>query len=209
MSDKIRAVIVDDEETAIDNLCFELKKYQWISVEGVARNGKAGIRLIEKEHPDLLFLDVELPDMLGMDVAIKVHEMQNWNMHIIFYTAYNKYLIDALRNYAFDFLLKPVDPQELAVALERLQTADGEKDSNNFLSDMNRGGEKSFMVVTPMGDSGSSGVGYRLFPVCVRPENMGGGFDKWFFYSLEAEYEGGKLVRLRSGFCADSPVVYH
>ena len=104
MSDKIRAVIVDDEETAIDNLCFELKKYQWISVEGVARNGKAGIRLIEKEHPDLLFLDVELPDMLGMDVAIKVHEMQNWNMHIIFYTAYNKYLIDALRNYAFDFL---------------------------------------------------------------------------------------------------------
>lgn len=152
MSDKIRAVIVDDEETAIDNLCFELKKYQWISVEGVARNGKAGIRLIEKEHPDLLFLDVELPDMLGMDVAIKVHEMQNWNMHIIFYTAYNKYLIDALRNYAFDFLLKPVDSQELAVALERLQTADGEKDSNNFLSDMNRGGEKSFMVVTPMGD---------------------------------------------------------
>lgn len=153
MSDiKIRAVIVDDEETAIDNLCFELKKYQWISVEGIARNGKAGIRLIEKERPDLLFLDVELPDMLGMDLAIRIHEIQNWEMHIIFYTAYNKYLIDALRNYAFDFLLKPVDPQELSVALERLQSADGMKNSMNFPVETGHGGEKSFMVVTPMGD---------------------------------------------------------
>ena len=114
MNDKIRAVIIDDEETAIDNLCFELKKYPWISVEGIACNGKAGIRLLEKERPDLLFLDVELPDMLGMDLAIKVHEQQNWDMHIVFYTAYNKYLIDALRSYAFDFLLKPVDSEELS-----------------------------------------------------------------------------------------------
>lgn len=110
MNDKMKAVIVDDEETAIDNLCFELKKYPWISVDGIAHNGKSGIRLIEKAHPDLLFLDVELPDMLGMDLAIRVHEIQNWDMHIIFYTAYNKYLIDALRNYAFDFLLEASRP---------------------------------------------------------------------------------------------------
>lgn len=54
MNDKIRAVIIDDEETAIDNLCFELKKYPWISVEGIAYNGKAGIRLFEKERPDVI-----------------------------------------------------------------------------------------------------------------------------------------------------------
>lgn len=127
MNNKMRAVIIDDEETAIDNLCFELKKYQWISVEGIACNGKAGIRLIEKERPDLLFLDVELPDMLGMDLAVKVHEQQNWDMHIVFYTAYNKYLIDALRSYAFDFLLKPVDAEELSVVLGRLQEEDNIK----------------------------------------------------------------------------------
>lgn len=40
--------------------------------------------MLEKERPDLLFLDVELPDMLGMDLAIKVHEQQNWDMHIVF-----------------------------------------------------------------------------------------------------------------------------
>lgn len=152
MNDRMKAVIVDDEEAAIDNLCFELKKYPWISMDGVAHNGKSGIRLIEKEHPELLFLDVELPDMLGMDVAIKVREIQNWDMHIIFYTAYNKYLIDALRSYAFDFLLKPVDSEELSKALGRLRGADGMKNSTNFLTNNGREGEKSFMVVTPMGD---------------------------------------------------------
>ena len=152
MNDRMKAVIVDDEEAAIDNLCFELKKYPWISVDGVAHNGKSGIRLIEKEHPELLFLDVELPDMLGMDVAIKVREIQNWDMHIIFYTAYNKYLIDALRNYAFDFLLKPVDSEELSKALGRLRESDGMKNPTNFLVTNGHEGEKSFMVVTPMGD---------------------------------------------------------
>ena len=152
MNNKMRAVIIDDEETAIDNLCFELKKYQWISVEGIACNGKAGIRLIEKERPDLLFLDVELPDMLGMDLAVKVHEQQNWDMHIVFYTAYNKYLIDALRSYAFDFLLKPVDAEELSVVLGHLQEEDNIKAPVNFLADTGRGNEKSFMVVTPVGD---------------------------------------------------------
>lgn len=168
MNDKIKAVIIDDEETAIDNLCFELKKYQWISVDGIARNGKSGIRLIEKERPDLLFLDVELPDMLGMDLAIKVHEFQNWDMHIIFYTAYNKYLIDALRNYAFDFLLKPVDPKELSVALERLRSADGIKSPANTV-----GWWTSWRKIVYGSDSNGrltrvTCVGYWIFSVCFR-----------------------------------------
>ena len=58
MNDKIKAVIIDDEETAIDNLCFELKKYQWISVDGIARNGKSGIRLtlIPQHYYKIFFL---------------------------------------------------------------------------------------------------------------------------------------------------------
>ena len=90
--------------------------------------------------------------MLGMDLAVKVHEQQNWDMHIVFYTAYNKYLIDALRSYAFDFLLKPVDAEELSVVLGRLQEEDNIKAPVNFLADTGRGNEKSFMVVTPVGD---------------------------------------------------------
>lgn len=148
----LRTVIVDDEETAIDNLCFELKRYGWIQVVGIAKNGVAGIRLIEKERPDLLFLDVELPDMTGMDVAGRIHDAVDWKMQVVFYTAYNKYLIDALRNYAFDFMLKPVDPKELEVVLNRIQSVasgNGEPVGPLKPTPLN---EKSFMVVVPTGD---------------------------------------------------------
>ena len=118
MNDNIlKIVIVDDEEAAIDNLCFELRRFSRLNVVGIAHNGSAGIRLVEKERPDLLFLDVELPDMLGMDAAVRLRRVTDWNMHIVFYTAYDKYLIDALRNFAFDFLLKPVDSAELDIVV--------------------------------------------------------------------------------------------
>ena len=117
----MKIVIVDDDESAIDCLSFELKRYDWISVEGIARTGVAGIKLVEKIRPDLLFLDVELPDMQGMDVVGKLRESLSWNMRIVFYTAYSKYMIDALRSSAFDFLLKPVDRTELEVVLSRLE----------------------------------------------------------------------------------------
>lgn len=108
-----RTVIIDDEESAIDNLCFELQRYTYISIEGKARNGVLGMKLIEKIRPDLVFLDVELPDMRGMDMVAKLKGYVSWNMSVIFYTAHDKYVIDALRAKAFDFLLKPVDSDEL------------------------------------------------------------------------------------------------
>lgn len=101
--ENLKTVIVDDDESSVDSLCFELKHYDSISVEGIAHTGIAGIKLIEKIKPDLVFLDVELPDMLGMDVIMKLREGLSWSMRIVFYTAYSKYMIDALRNYAFDF----------------------------------------------------------------------------------------------------------
>ena len=67
-------------------------------------------------------------------------------------TAYNKYLIDALRSYAFDFLLKPVDSEELSIVLGRLRGEGNMKNSTSFLADTGHGAEKSFMVVTPVGD---------------------------------------------------------
>ena len=63
-----RVVIIDDDEFSADNLCLELKKYNRLSIDGMARNGANGRKLLEKVHPDLLFLDVELPDMKGMEL---------------------------------------------------------------------------------------------------------------------------------------------
>ena len=104
-----RVVIIDDDEFSADNLCLELKKYNRLSIDGMARNGANGRKLLEKVHPDLLFLDVELPDMKGMELLEQLRGAITWNMQIVFYTAYDKYMIYAIRGAAFDYLLKPND----------------------------------------------------------------------------------------------------
>lgn len=87
-----RVVIIDDDEFSADNLCLELKKYNRLSIDGMARNGANGRKLLEKVHPDLLFLDVELPDMKGMELLEQLRGAITWNMQIVFYTAYDKYM---------------------------------------------------------------------------------------------------------------------
>lgn len=149
MEQVFRTIIVDDEESAIDNLCFELRRYAYVSVEGTARTGLTGLKLIEKVKPDLLFLDVELPDMSGMDVVSRMRDRISWDMRMVFYTAYNKYVIDALRNSAFDFLQKPVDSDELQLIMSRL-CGQGNKGDVGKLETMFS--ERPFMLVTPTGD---------------------------------------------------------
>ena len=114
-----RVVIIDDDEFSADNLCLELKKYNRLSIDGMARNGANGRKLLEKVHPDLLFLDVELPDMKGMELLEQLRGAITWNMQIVFYTAYDKYMIYAIRGAAFDYLLKPIDKKELEGIIDR------------------------------------------------------------------------------------------
>lgn len=146
-----RTVIIDDEESAIDNLCLALKPYGQIVVEGVAHNGAAGLKLIEKVRPDLVFQDVELPDMLGMELVTRARKKLGVNMEVVFYTAYNKYMIDAFRAYAFDFLLKPVDSQELELVIRRLEERGKEVEAVKVQLPVPTA-EKPFMMVTPTGD---------------------------------------------------------
>lgn len=152
METKMKVVIIDDEESAIDNLCFVLKKYNRLSVEGVAHTGAAGLKLVQKVKPGLLFLDVELPDMMGMEVAAELKACVDWQMKIVFYTAYNKYLIDALRNQAFDFLLKPIDINEMEIVMNRLFQDGGKEDGIASAPRMVLNSDKPFMLFTPTGD---------------------------------------------------------
>lgn len=149
MEQIFRTIIVDDEENAIDNLSFELQRYSYVSVEGTARTGSLGLKVIEKTKPDLLFLDVELPDMTGMDVLARLRDRITWNMRVVFYTAYNKYVIDALRSTAFDFLQKPVDSSELQMVMSRLCEQNVKSDVGNVAALLK---DRPFMVMTPTGD---------------------------------------------------------
>ena len=107
--DKYKVVIVDDDDVALENLSFELWKDARFSLEGTVRNGRKGKKLIMKVQPDLLFLDVEMPDMTGLELLQEIRDYVSWNMRVVFYTAYDKYMIQAIREAAFDYLLKPFD----------------------------------------------------------------------------------------------------
>ena len=84
MKNIYKIVIIDDDELAIDNLVFELKMYAHIKVEGIAKNGVTGKRLIFKTMPDLVFLDVELPDMKGPELLSLIRHDVTWNMQVVF-----------------------------------------------------------------------------------------------------------------------------
>ncbi|MBO4999057.1 MAG: response regulator transcription factor, partial [Lachnospira sp.] len=149
-----RVVIIDDDEFSADNLCLELKKYNRLSIDGMARNGVNGRKLLEKVHPDLLFLDVELPDMKGMELLEQIRGAITWNMQIVFYTAYDKYMIYAIRGAAFDYLLKPIDKKELEGIIDRFMKKEEESAAASLAipARVHSVGEHTFMISTPTND---------------------------------------------------------
>lgn len=119
MKNSYKIAIIDDDELAADNLIFELKTYPRFDIEGIAKSGAAGKKLIFKTMPDLVFLDVELPDMQGPELLNLIRNEITWNMQVIFYTAYDKYMLDAIRESVFDYLLKPIEKNEFSKMMKR------------------------------------------------------------------------------------------
>lgn len=118
----MNAIIVDDTRTAIDSLAEKLKRYGDISLLATAENGADGLGKVSQFKPDLLFLDMELPDMTGIMFLERMKEVaDNW-CYVVIYTAYNDYMLPAFRNKAFDFLLKPIDEKELDIIINRFYT---------------------------------------------------------------------------------------
>jgi len=119
MEQNVDVVIVDDDALCVSCLLGALEAYSEIRVVGIAHSAQSGKCLIQKNKPALVFLDIELPDMSGLDLLREINANVNWGMQVVFYTAHNKYLLDALRESAFDYLLKPLDQDNLSVVIER------------------------------------------------------------------------------------------
>lgn len=113
------AVVVDDEPVCIRNLRESLGDFPEVILAGEALTAKDGIRLVLQEKPDLLFLDVELPGMSGLELLHELQHRIGWPMQVVFYTSYQKYWLDALRESAFDYLLKPYSPEEFSTVMRR------------------------------------------------------------------------------------------
>lgn len=116
----MRALVVDNE-TEIRNSVVDLIAAfcPEITEIGEAVSVETGITKVQEFKPDVLFLDVELGDGTGMDLLARLGPV---NFPVIFITAHNKYAVDAFRFSAIDFLLKPIDPEELMRSVERVKT---------------------------------------------------------------------------------------
>lgn len=118
---KFKVAVIDDEPTAIHVLMRQLERYKKIEIVGTASSAADGITLVENVRPDVVFLDVELPDMSGIKVIKSIKIACKTQCKVVMYTAYDKYMLESFRNYAFDFLLKPLDTSELDIVMERLE----------------------------------------------------------------------------------------
>ena len=118
----IRAIIIDDEPLAIESLVLILKKKCRDDVQVIATSNSPhlGKSLIEEHQPDLVFLDVEMPGMSGIDL---VRSFSNPAFHVVFVTAFDAYAIEALRLSAIDYLLKPVEADDIINVVARIKTS--------------------------------------------------------------------------------------
>ena len=116
----IRIVVVDDEEPARNELCFQLKQIDEVDIIGEAADGIQALQLIKSLKPDLALLDIQMPGLTGFEVARELVKKKT-ESQVVFVTAYDHYAIEAFEINAIDYLLKPVEPLRLQHTLERVR----------------------------------------------------------------------------------------
>lgn len=113
-------IIVDDDKMACQDLANRLMTFGDVEVAGVANMGMEGLSMLGEYHPDVVFLDVELPDVSGLAFLDKMENLTHGQCRVVIFTAYDKYILPAFRKKAFDVLLKPIDKEDLASIMYRL-----------------------------------------------------------------------------------------
>jgi two-component system, LytTR family, response regulator len=116
----MKALIVDDERLARSEVRRLLAEFPWISIVGEAENADEALTKINELAPDLLFLDVQMPGKSGFDL---LESIRGDLPHVIFTTAYDEFALRAFEVNALDYLVKPITPERLSLALSRVREA--------------------------------------------------------------------------------------
>jgi len=115
----INAIIVDDEPYCCEALAILLQRYcPQVAVSGIYHSGAEALRAIREQPPQLLFLDIEMPRMNGFELLEKIKDLSS---ELIFTTSYDQYAIKAIRFSALDYLLKPIDREELVRSIQKVE----------------------------------------------------------------------------------------
>jgi two-component system, LytTR family, response regulator len=119
-----KTLIVDDETSARENVKALLKTYRADDEVLEAANAREALEIIEVHHPNLMFLDIEMPGQNGLEL-LKILQKKNPGIKVIFITAHSSHAIDALKCEAFDYILKPIDENEFRQTMERFAAKSG------------------------------------------------------------------------------------
>lgn len=126
-----KALIIDDENRTRDLIAKMINSFGFdIEAIPAGENVQSGIKAIDEYNPDIVFLDIQMPDGTGFDVLKSV---KNKNFEVIFITAHEEFAIKAIKFSALDYLLKPIDPEELKAAVEKaIKAVDNKKEESQF-----------------------------------------------------------------------------
>ena len=150
----INCVIIDDEKNCREDLTA-LIEYHFkgrVQVAGVAASVNEGVTIIHRTMPDLVFLDIRMPEKDGFQLFKEFDEV---NFEVVFTTAYGEYTLQAIKHAAMDYLMKPVDPKEMEVVLQRFENNVKKRNVNytinKLLNQIETGAESSILVSLPTG----------------------------------------------------------
>jgi DNA-binding LytR/AlgR family response regulator len=115
----LRVLVVDDEQLAREELCYQLEQAGEIEIVGQAGNGLEALSAVDRLEPDLVFLDIQMPGLGGFEVARRLSDRGDDMPALVFVTAYDQHAIEAFEVNAVDYLLKPVEATRLEQALQR------------------------------------------------------------------------------------------
>src|SRR4029077_1391994 len=115
----IRSVLIDDEVHCLNSLSIQLGEHcPEVEILAKCMSGAKALEAVEKMNPDLVFLDIEMPNMNGFEF---LEQCKQISFAVIFTTSYDQYAIKAFRISALDYLLKPIDPEELVAAVHKVE----------------------------------------------------------------------------------------
>lgn len=195
----IKIIVIDDEQKAVQSLCTILNEYcEDIEICGTANSALEGLILINQKRPDLLFLDIEMPNGSGFDLLDMISAR---TFKVVFTTAFNHYAIKAIKYSAIDYLLKPIDIDEVIAVVYKVQTKAENPEHfqnqyENFLSNLKEPERKRVLLPT------NEGIVFFYISDIIRIE-ADGSYSKIFLIKNKILHISKNIKEIETLICDD------